>query len=47
MIPDAVTAIVERRTSGVDPSAFAFVATNADLDVVRAFMARAPQLLGG
>ena len=47
IIPDAVTAIVERRTSRVDPSAFAFVATNADIDVVRAFMARVPQLLAG
>ena len=45
IIPDAVTAIVERRTGRVDPSAFAFVATNADIDVVRAFMARVPQLL--
>jgi hypothetical protein len=47
IIPDAVTAIVERRTGRVDPSAFAFVATNADIDIVRAFMARAPQLLAG
>jgi hypothetical protein len=47
VIPDAVTAIVGRRTGRVDPSAFAFVATNADIDVVRAFMARVPQLLGG
>jgi len=47
IIPDAVIAIVERRTGRVDPSAFAFVATNADIDVVRAFMARVPQLLAG
>lgn len=47
IIPDAVTAIVERRTGRVDPIAFAFAATNADIDVVRAFMARVPQLLAG
>jgi hypothetical protein len=47
IIPDTVTAIVERRTGRVDPSVFAFVATNADIDVVRAFMARVPQLLAG
>ena len=47
IIPDVVTAIVERRTGRVDPISFAFVATNADIDVVRAFMARVPQLLAG
>jgi hypothetical protein len=47
IITDAVTAIVERRPGRVDPSAFAFVATNADIDVVRSFMARVPQLLAG
>ena len=47
IIPDAVAAIVERRTGRVDPSAFAFVAADADLAVVRAFMARLPRLLGG
>ena len=47
IITDAVVAIVERRTGRVDPGAFAFVATNADIDVVRAFMARVPELLAG
>jgi hypothetical protein len=47
IIPDVVTAIVERRTGRVDPSAFAFVATNADIEVVRAFMGRIPELLAG
>ncbi len=47
IIPDAVTAIVERHTGRVDPSAFAFVSTNTDIDVVRAFMARVPELLVG
>jgi len=47
VIPDAVTAIVERRTGRVDPSAFTFIATNAHVDAVRAFMARVPELLAG
>ena len=47
IIPDAVTAIVERRTGRVDPSAFTFIATDAHIDAVRAFMARVPELLAG
>jgi hypothetical protein len=47
IIPEVVTAIVERRSGRVDPSAFAFLATDADIDVVRAFMARVPELLAG
>jgi hypothetical protein len=47
IITDAVVAIVERRTGRVDPSAFTFVAKNTDVDVVRAFMARLPELLAG
>ncbi len=46
VIPAVVTAIVERRTGRIDPKAFAFVATTADVDTVRAFMARLPRLLG-
>jgi len=47
VIPDAVTAVVERRAGRVDPSAFAFIATNAHIEAVRAFMARVPELLAG
>ena len=47
VVPDAVTAIVERRTRGVDPKAFSFIAKGADVDTVRAFVARLPQLLAG
>jgi hypothetical protein len=45
VIPEAVSAIVERRAGPIDPSAFAFIATDADIDTVRAFMARLPELL--
>ena len=47
VIPDIVTAIVERRPRGVDPKAFSFIAKVADIDTVRAFLARLPQLLAG
>jgi hypothetical protein len=47
VIPDAVIATVERRTGRIDPSAFTFIATDAHIDAVRAFMARLPELLAG
>jgi hypothetical protein len=47
VIPDAVAAIVERRTGRIDPSAFTFIATSAHIGAVRAFMARVPELLAG
>ena len=47
VIPDAVTATVERRTRRIDAGAFTFIATQAHIDAVRAFMARLPELLAG
>ena len=47
IITDAVTAIVERRTGRIDPSAFTFIATDDHIDAVRAFMDRLPELLEG
>jgi hypothetical protein len=47
ILTDAVTAIVERRTGRVDAGAFAFIATDADVDTVRSFMGRLPELLAG
>ncbi len=47
VIPDVVTAVVERRTTRVDPQALSFIATNADIDTVRAFVALLPQMLAG
>lgn len=47
VIPEVVSAIVERRAGRVDPNAFAFIATDADIGVVRTFMARLPALLAG
>jgi hypothetical protein len=45
VMPAVVSAIVERRTGPIDPKAFAFIATTAQIDTVRGFMARLPQLL--
>lgn len=45
VIPGVVTAIVERHAGRIDPKAFAFIATAAQIDTVRAFMARLPLLL--
>ena len=47
VIPAVVTAIVERRIGRVDPKAFAFISTAAQIDTVRAFMKRLPLLLAG
>jgi hypothetical protein len=45
VLPEVVTGIVEGRTGRIDPDAFTFIATDADIDVVRAFTARVPELL--
>lgn len=47
VIPDAVTAVVERRTRRIAPDAFAFIGTDAQIRTVRAFMARLPHQLAG
>src|SRR5262249_47388023 len=45
VIPDAVTAVVERRAGRVDPSAFAFIATNAHIQAGRPLHAPRPRPL--
>jgi uncharacterized protein DUF6178 len=47
VIPEAVSAIVERRAGRIDPHGFAFIATAADLFTVRGFMLTLPRLLAG
>jgi hypothetical protein len=47
VIPDAVSAIVQRRATRIDPTTFSFIATSADIETVRAFVARLPELLAG
>jgi hypothetical protein len=45
VIPEAVTASVERRKSAVSATNFEFISTTAQLDTVRTFMTRLPELL--
>jgi hypothetical protein len=43
----ALTAILEGRTGAISATAFEFITTRRQLDVVREFMARLPGILGG
>ena len=45
VIPEALTAIVERRRGAVSPTAFAFVSTRRQIGQARTFMTRLPSLL--
>jgi hypothetical protein len=47
VLPEAATATVARRAGQVDPNAFTFVADDADIETVRAFVGRLPELLAG
>lgn len=45
VIPAALTAIVGRQTTAIDPSAFAFIGTRTQLDDIARFLERLPTLL--
>lgn len=47
ILPAALTAVLERRTTVVSPTAFAFISTTAQLGEVRRFMSALPGLLSG
>jgi hypothetical protein len=47
VIPVALTAVLERRTGPISATRFEFISTAAQLDAVRAFMARLPDLFSG
>lgn len=47
VLPLAVTAILEGHTGAVNPTAFEFISTTGQLQAVRAFMARLPDVLSG
>lgn len=47
ILPVALTAVLERRTTAVSPTAFAFISTTAQLGEVRRFMSALPGLLSG
>ena len=47
ILPAALTAILERRTTSVSPTAFEFISTTAQIGDVRLFMRTLPGLLSG
>jgi Family of unknown function (DUF6178) len=47
VLPVALTAILEGRTTTVSPTAFDFISTAAQIDDIRAFMTKLPDILSG
>jgi hypothetical protein len=47
VLPAALTAILERRTTTVSPTAFEFISTAAQIDSVRSFMRKLADVLSG
>jgi len=47
IVPAALTAVLERRTTPVSPTAFEFISTTAQIGEVRAFMRALPGVLSG
>ncbi len=47
VLPQALTAILDRRTSTVSATAFTFISTPAQIGAVRAFMHALIEILGG
>jgi hypothetical protein len=45
ILPAALTAVVERRTTSVSPTAFEFISTTAQIGDIRLFMKRLPDVL--
>ncbi len=45
ILPEALTAVLERRTTPVSPTAFAFISTTAQLGDIRMFMRSLPAVL--
>ena len=45
ILPAALTAVLERRTSSVSPTAFEFISTTAQVGDIRLFMSKLPDVL--
>jgi hypothetical protein len=45
VVPQALVAIVDRRIGAIDVSAFDFIATKEQLEIIRTFLTRLPELL--
>jgi hypothetical protein len=44
ILPEALTAVLERRTTSVSPTAFEFISTSAQIDDLQAFAGMLPEL---
>ena len=47
ILPAALTAVLERRTTSVSPTAFEFISTTAQIGDIRLFMRMLPGVLSG
>ena len=47
ILPASLTAVLDRRTTSVSPTAFAFISTTAQIGDIRLFMRRLPHVLSG
>ena len=47
ILPAALTAVLERRTTSVSPTAFEFISTTAQIGDIRLFMRTLPRVLSG
>lgn len=47
ILPAALTAVLERRTTSVSPTAFEFISTAAQIGDIRLFMRTLPGVLSG
>jgi hypothetical protein len=47
ILPAALTAVLERRTTRVSPTAFEFISTSAEIGDIRVFMKMLPGVLSG
>jgi hypothetical protein len=47
ILPAALTAVLERRTGPISPTAFEFISTTAQLGDIRLFLKALPGLLSG
>ena len=45
IVPAALTAVLERRTTSVSPTAFEFISTTAQIGDIRVFMTALPAVL--
>jgi hypothetical protein len=47
VVPAALTAVLDERTTAISPTEFDFISTAAQIDSIRSFMRKLPGLLSG